>query len=127
MSASKMGNLRKIENTGRRYGNECQVYWSVLVEDESGAGDTERYLMFTPLELEKLPVWDCGEWGKSLKRGRLYPCGLEGRGGHILPVNYGGDDITLYVSRHMLERSGKRAGNNPEDQPKRSWWRGLLD
>jgi|BioPla2DNA2_1021312.scaffolds.fasta_scaffold00904_7 hypothetical protein len=127
MSVKKMGNMRRIPNKDRKSYNACKEFISVFVEDESGAEDTERWLYFTPLEARRLPVWDCGAWGKDLKNGRLFPCGPASRRGYILPVNRGGKDVTLYVSAHTLARAEDRAEKNPESHAKRGVVRDFFD
>lgn len=128
----RMGTVLPVRNQKQKFG-AARVYFAIKVESEDGR--VEQWLMLTVGELEKLPVYDCGEWTEELKKGRLYPFSKEGQAGHKYllalktvtwkPDQYEGRIVLL--GDKLLEKAAQRAQKNAEDIPEQCMIADLLD
>ncbi len=134
MSAEKIDNLKvvlgqmiRVVNQNKK-ASENEKYVSLQVEDESGKEDTERCLLFTESEIEKMEQIQFPLALKEMKAGRLYKACIDKKNTFLVKVtNYFGEDMILRVSNTQLQLAESRGSRNPEDLTEKSWWTDLSD
>ena len=125
-----MGYMIKVENQARRLG-EPENWIALQMEDVSGDQDTERCLLLTEKEIERLSIVECR--GLELKFGRFYPfekgrfVGYLVRTRQYTPALDRWFEVTYAISERFLALLDARRERNPEDLTVKGWWTDLRD
>jgi hypothetical protein len=94
---------------------EVDKFIAIQVEDESGAEDTERCILFTDIEHTDMEtVTLAKDLVKSMVAGRLYPVTLARRNTYLLKVMHSDGRVRiLRISAKQLARADHRAAGHP--------------
>lgn len=119
---AKMGIIYRVANGGRRLG-EPEEYFALNVEANDGG--SERWLLFTEKELERVSRMDTE---MDAKRGRLVLCCRKGGPLQwLVKAEQDGESIWLRIGKGLLAKAERRAIINEGDCPKKSWLEDLAD
>ena len=121
----KLGQLIKVENKNKKK-LENKSYIALQVEDLDGSN--ERCILFTENEINNIKNLDSSNWFvPELKAGRIYPFIINQKFYIIKIFDLNGIEKIIKISDALLNKTEKRALNNPEDLTKKSFFRNLFD
>lgn len=114
------GQFIKVQNDKIKSSSEAKEYYALWTIDE--ASNDETCLLFTAGDINKAKILG-GTIGNILKYGKLYTYGkVLSYPKYIVRVYWtNGKEAVLQFSQHTISAARKRAENNIEDIPKKSW------
>lgn len=121
----KLGNVVRVANQEKKI-HENEQYIAIQIQNEDG--NNERCILLTEIEFSDMQKITFEFAKNKMIAGRLYNAIIDKKQIFLVKINNGqGNEYIYRLSKTLLNTAQERAGRNPEDLTKKSWFIDLKD
>lgn len=121
----KLGNVVRVANQEKKI-HENEQYIAIQIQNEDG--NDERCILLTEIEFSDMQKITFEFAKNKMIAGRLYSAIIDKKQIFLVKIDNGqGNEYIYRLPKTLLNTAQERAGRNPEDLTKKSWFFNLKD